>query len=59
LQGEEVTKMAKVNVGGFSENDFGKALTVIAALIAVGLLPKKWQKGVAIASAGLILLKLL
>lgn len=51
--------MAKVNVGGFSENDFGKALTVVAALIAVGLLPKKWQKGVAIASAGLVLLKLL
>ena len=51
--------MAKVNVGGFSENDLGKALAVLSALIAVGLLPKKWQNGVAIASAGLVLLKLL
>ena len=51
--------VAKVSLGGFSEDDFGRVLAVVSALIAVGLLPKNWQKAVAAAGAGLVLLKLL
>jgi hypothetical protein len=54
-----VNDVAQVSLGGFSEGDFGKVLAVVSALIAVGLLPKTWQKGVAVAGAGLVLLKLL
>lgn len=51
--------MARTSAGGFSGDDIGKLLTITGALIAVGVLPQKWQKGVSAATALLILSRLL
>jgi hypothetical protein len=37
--------------------DLGKWLALAAAAVAVGILPKNWQKGIATASALALLLK--
>ncbi len=39
-------------------DDAGKWLGVLAAAVSVGLLPKGWQKGISVATAVLMLLKL-
>jgi len=36
---------------GFADDDFGKWFTVGAALILLGVLPKRWEKGLAVAAA--------
>jgi hypothetical protein len=51
--------MARTSVGGFSGDDLGKVLAVLGALIAVGVLPKGWQKGVSAATALLLISRLL
>ncbi len=43
--------MARTSAGGFSGDDLGKLLAIAGALIAVGVLPKRWQKGVSAATA--------
>jgi hypothetical protein len=51
--------MARTSAGGFSGNDLGKLLAMAGALVAVGVLPQKWQKGVSAATALLVLSRLL
>lgn len=51
--------MARASAGGFSGDDFGKLLAIAGALIAVGILPKGWQKAVSAASALLLISRLL
>ncbi len=51
--------MARTAVGGFSGDDLGKILAIATALIAVGVLPKGWQKGVSAATALLLISRLL
>jgi hypothetical protein len=51
--------MARTSVGGCSGDDFGKLLALVGALIAVGVLPKGWQKGVSAATALLLISRFL
>jgi len=50
--------MARTSAGGFSGDDLGKVLAIASALIAVGVLPKGWQKGVSAATALLLISRL-
>ncbi len=49
---------SKVVVGGFSGDDWRKLLAVAGALVAVGVLPKGWAKGIGLATAAVMLLGL-
>ena len=51
--------MAKVTTAGFSGDDFGKLLVLASALVALGLLPKGWQKALSGATALYILYTLM
>jgi hypothetical protein len=50
--------MARMATGGFSGDDFGKLLALASALIALGILPKGWQKAVSAATALYVLSRL-
>lgn len=51
--------VARTSAGGFSGEDLGKLLAIASALIAIGVLPKRWQKGVSAATALLLISRLL
>jgi hypothetical protein len=50
--------MARTATGGFSGDDFGKLLALASALLALGILPKGWQKGISAATALCVLWRL-
>jgi hypothetical protein len=51
--------MARTATAGFPGDDFGKLLALAATLVALGVLPKGWQKALSAATALYTLYKLL
>jgi hypothetical protein len=57
--GREVSAVARTAVGSFPGDDFGKLLGLASALVALGLLPKGWQRALSGATALYMLYKLM
>jgi len=51
--------VARTAVAGFPGDDFGKLLGLASALVALGILPRGWQKALSGATALYMLYKLL
>lgn len=46
---------SKTAVAGFSGDDWKKLLAIAGALVAAGVLPQRWAKGISLASAAVML----
>lgn len=46
---------SKTAIAGFSGDDWMKWLAIAGALVAAGVLPQRWAKGISLASAAVML----
>lgn len=45
---------SKTAIAGMSGDDWKKLLTIAGALVAVGVLPQRWAKGISVAGAAVV-----